>query len=203
MAALTRRRFVVALALGTPVAAWPGRVAARTERQNGLDRFVVPGVPCNDDPRATPRVEAGPEFRPGAPKRLSLVERGVAGTRLVLTGVVAGLRCGTIAGARVDFWQADPQGRLDAEGFRFRGHQLTGSDGSYRLETLVPGSVGGRAPRIGIRIEVPNRMQWSSLIFLPDHPANAADPAFKRELTMTVRSTNPVQSAIFNVTLDL
>ena len=203
MAALTRRRFV-GLALAAPALAWPFRAVAQAGGgQNGLDRFVVPGVPCNDDPRATPRVALGPEFRAGAPRRSSLVEPGVEGTRLVLSGVVAGLKCGKIAGARIDFWQADPQGRFDAQGFRFRGHQVTDQDGFYRLETLVPGSAGGRAPRIGIRVDVPGRMEWSSLVFFPDDSRNATDPAFKRELVMTMQAASPVRTALFNVTLDL
>ena len=38
----------------------------------------------------------GPDFKPGAPGRSSLIDPTVTGTKLVLTGTVSGLTCGPI-----------------------------------------------------------------------------------------------------------
>jgi protocatechuate 3,4-dioxygenase beta subunit len=52
----------------------------------------------------------GPYYNPGSPERSDLVEPGTAGEALLLTGVVMTPDCSPIAGARLDFWQADGNG---------------------------------------------------------------------------------------------
>src|SRR3712207_6926313 len=49
-------------------------------------------------------------------------------------------RCRPVAGALLDFWQADARGEYDNSGFRLRGHQFADSRGRYRLRTVVPRS---------------------------------------------------------------
>lgn len=100
----------------------------------------------------TPAQTEGPYYTPGSPERPSLVEPGVSGTPLLVTGVVMNGACQPIAGARVDFWQADGAGEYDNVGYRLRGNQLTGPDGSYRLETVIPGVYPGRTPHIHVKI---------------------------------------------------
>jgi protocatechuate 3,4-dioxygenase beta subunit len=57
--------------------------------------------------------------------------------------------CRPLAGARVDFWQADGNGVYDNDGYRLRGYQVTDGRGRYRLETVVPGRY---EPRTMIRL---------------------------------------------------
>jgi len=199
MAAWSRREFVVraGAALGI-AAAWAG-----TGRAQGLGQFQAGAPGCSPDDKATPAAPEGPDFRPRSPERSSFLESGVTGTRLVLTGYVAGLRCGRIKDAIVDFWQADGRGQYDATGFRLRGHQLTTADGSYRLETIVPGPQGGRARRLHVRIAPPGKPGLTTQVFFPGEADNAKDPAFRPELVMKVTDTRDGKTASFNFVLDL
>src|SRR6266566_2870746 len=75
--------------------------------------------------RLTPAQTEGPYFKPGSPPRTSLIESGMTGTRLLLSGRVLTLACAPVAGVRLDFWQADAGGTYDNSGYRLRGHQST------------------------------------------------------------------------------
>jgi protocatechuate 3,4-dioxygenase beta subunit len=70
--------------------------------------------------------------------------------------VVVNALCEPIAGARLDFWQADGAGEYDNAGYRLRGHQSTDVDGAYRLETVIPGIYPGRTPHIHVKIFAPD-----------------------------------------------
>src|SRR5262245_47929519 len=99
---MVTRRDVLRTSLGFAAAAIAGpRVFAQ-----GLGEFTTPSVPCGDV-KPTPAAADAATFKDGAPLKASLVEAGVTGERLVLTGTVSGVVCGAIKGARVDFWQAD------------------------------------------------------------------------------------------------
>jgi protocatechuate 3,4-dioxygenase beta subunit len=92
-------------------------------------RNSVPTPECGDDDEPTPRETAGPFYRPRSPERVSLVEKGMPGTRLELTGRVFGAGCTPLAGALLEFWHADDAGDYDLGGFRCRGHQFTDAEG--------------------------------------------------------------------------
>src|SRR5262245_48878068 len=78
----------------------------------GLERFSTPVVTCGDL-KPTPAASDEATLRTGAPGRESLIEPGVLGQQLVLTGAVAGVVCGPIKHARIDFWQPDARGTYD------------------------------------------------------------------------------------------
>src|SRR5829696_2875722 len=61
-----------------------GTTTARTEADGTL--AATPRCDDGDDP--TPEQTEGPYFLPDSPKRRSLIEPGVRGTRLVVSGVV-------------------------------------------------------------------------------------------------------------------
>src|SRR5262249_59582752 len=58
-----------------------------------------------------------------------------------------GRDCRPLAGALLDFWQADDDGSYDNQGFRLRGHQFTDAQGRYLLSTIVPAAYAGRTDR--------------------------------------------------------
>ena len=151
-------------------------------RQRGLDQFMLPAPPCKDD--LTPAVSSDAEYRSGAPVRRSLLDPGMPGVKMTLAGYVTGLTCGRIKGARVDFWQADSQGRFDPRGFRLRGAVLTDGDGRYAIETVIPGEAAGRAKRISARLQPPGKASLSTVLFFPDDPAASKDKQFKPGLVM-------------------
>ena len=55
----------------------------------------------------------------------------MSGTRVIVTGYVLTRDCKPIAGAWLDFWQADDIGAYDNTGFKLRGHQFTDAAGRY------------------------------------------------------------------------
>lgn len=171
----------------------------------GLEGFVTnAGPPCAPDEPLTPAVPADSSYKKGAPLKATLVERGMAGTPLTLSGTVAGVTCGRIKGATVDVWQADAQGAYDTAGFRLRGRQLTDAEGRFRIETIVPGNAGGRAKHIGLHVNVPGKADFWTEVFFPDDPKNATDPRFKKELAMkAVQAPKGRQAGLFDVVLKL
>jgi protocatechuate 3,4-dioxygenase beta subunit len=180
---MTRRGFLQLASTGLISAAWirPANAAL----PQGLDKFTVPGTACaNVTP--TPAVPDDQTFLKGASERSRLVESGMTGQKLVITGVVKGVVCGPIKGARIDFWQADANGTYDPLGMKLRGYQLTGDNGQYRLETIVPGSYSGRAPRINARIQASGKPALTTALYFPDNKLNPRDPAFKPELVVKV-----------------
>jgi protocatechuate 3,4-dioxygenase beta subunit len=82
----------------------------------GSAKRVAATPDCDDGDEPTPRMTEGPFFTPNSPLRTSLLEPGMAGTRIVLTGQVVTVGCSPAAGALVDFWHADDGGALRQRG---------------------------------------------------------------------------------------
>src|SRR3954452_15739795 len=68
---------------------------------------------CSSPAKTTPAETEGPYYKAGPPRRRSFVSRRTRGGRLVLTGHVLPTGCKPVAGARVDFWQANAAGSYD------------------------------------------------------------------------------------------
>src|SRR5512143_2181986 len=102
---------------------------------------AVPPPDCTQG--LTPAEIEGPYYKPGSPARVSLLEPGMAGTPITLTGLVLTRSCQPIAGAWLDFWQANAQGEYDNRGYTLRGHQVTDANGQYTLKTILPGRYPG------------------------------------------------------------
>lgn len=189
------------MAAAVPAALVAGRVAVASPRQD-LTSFMAPSVPCKPT-HPTPAAPDAATYRAGSPERTVLAAAGAPGRHLVLTGTVAGLVCGPIAGALLDFWQADAQGAYDMSGTRLRGHQQTDAKGAYRLETIVPGAYGGRAPHLNVSVQAPGKPALVTQLFFPDDPQNAHDAVFQSDLAMTVKPAGKGLSATFDFVLDL
>jgi protocatechuate 3,4-dioxygenase beta subunit len=132
----------------------------------------------------TPEQTPGPFFKPRSPERRSLREAGVQGTPIVLEGIVRSTHCQPVAGALVDFWQADASGHYDNEGYRLRGHQFTDADGKYRLETIVPGLYPGRTRHFHVRVQAPHRSLLTTQLYFPGEPENRRDGIFNPKLLL-------------------
>src|SRR5262245_957329 len=111
---------------------------------------------CSDADEVTPRQMEGPYFKPRSPERTSLLEPGMTGTNLLLTGSVLSRRCQPLARILLDFWHADDAGHYDNVGYRCRGHQFTDEAGRFRLETIVPGLYPGRTRHIHLKAQARN-----------------------------------------------
>ena len=66
---------------------------------------TLPPTPsCAEKDEATPAQMEGPYYKRNSPQRTSLLEPGITGTKIVVTGTVLALDCRPIAHALVDFW---------------------------------------------------------------------------------------------------
>ncbi|SAK73222.1 protocatechuate 3,4-dioxygenase subunit beta [Caballeronia hypogeia] len=160
---------------------------------------ATPG--CADDHEPTRRQTAGPFFLPHSPQRVSLLEPGINGTKIVLSGRVWSSRCIAVSGALLDFWHADDAGAYDVEGFRLRGHQFTDSEGRYRLETIVPGLYPGRTRHFHVTLRPPKGPVLTTQLYFPDERRNAVDSLFDRRLLMTIDDDGAQKAARFDFVL--
>lgn len=157
----------------------------------------------NMDPEPTPSVTEGPYFKPGSPERKSLLEPGVVGDRLNLTGRVLIRNGEPVAGALLDFWQADGNGRYDNIGYGLRGHQITDDQGRYWLETVVPGNYGGRTRHIHVKVQAPDGEVLTTQLFFPNEESNRIDSIFRPELLVSMNETEDGKEARFDFVLDM
>ena len=96
--------------------------------------------------------QEGPYFSPGSPERSSLIEGGMQGVPILITGKVLDQDCNPIAGAKVDLWLADVNGQYDNVGYRLRGHTYSNEAGEYAIESIETGLYTGRPPHIHVKV---------------------------------------------------
>jgi protocatechuate 3,4-dioxygenase beta subunit len=225
-APINRRRFLrLALALPAPVVlaacrvpgpgatptaglptatstAEPASAAATQSPQPAPESWPLAPTPaCGDDDAVTPAQTAGPFFSPSSPERVSLIEAGMPGTRLVLSGYVLTTGCQPVPGALLDFWQADDAGAYDNTGYRLRGHQFTDASGHYQLETIVPGLYPGRTRHIHVHVQAADQRVLTTQLYFPGEPANARDGLYRPELAVTEVPSESGRAASFDFVL--
>jgi protocatechuate 3,4-dioxygenase beta subunit len=196
MTAITRRRLIELGLVLPPAAALLGTRAA--------DAAPLQATPtCDDGDEETPELTEGPYFSPGSPSRRSLVEAGMRGTRLTLTGFVLSTGCRPVRRALLDFWQADATGVYDNDGYRLRGHQLTDAKGRYRLETIVPGLYTGRTRHIHVKAQAPGQPVLTTQLFFPGEAGNRNDPIYDPACLISWRRVGNRRVGTFDFVLDL
>jgi protocatechuate 3,4-dioxygenase beta subunit len=136
---------------------------------------------CHDDEVTLSQTE-GPYFKPSSPERIELLESGMAGQAIELAGFVLTRGCKPLAGALLDFWQADDKGRYDNSGFRLRGHQFTDAEGRYRLRSVVPGLYPGRTRHIHVKVQPRGGRVLTTQLYFPGEAKNRSDGLFRKEL---------------------
>ena len=162
-----------------------------------------PSPSCSDSAAPTARQTEGPYFKPDSPLRASLLEPGLTGTPIVVTGMVLSTTCQPVARALIDVWHADDRGAYDTTGFRLRGHQFTDDQGRYRLETIVPGIYVGRTRHFHLKVQAPNRPVLTTQLYFPGEAVNARDPIFSPELVLRVTETTTGKAGAFDFVVDL
>lgn len=192
----TRRTILAAGALATT-----GLVLTRGDAADG--QTLAPTPECRDGEAVTLRQTEGPFFKPRSPERADLVEPGMKGRLVELSGVVLTRGCQPVAGALVDLWHADDAGDYDERGFRLRGHQFADREGRYRFRTIVPALYPGRTRHYHVKVQAPNRPVLTTQLYFPDEPGNSRDRMFRRELLMRVAQAGDGLSARFDFVLDM
>jgi len=177
-----------------------GRWASAADASTSLP--LTPAC-ADDDDEPTESQTEGPYFTPDSPKRTSLIEAGITGAPLVLSGTVLTRSCRPVVGALVDFWQADAAGNYDNRGFRLRGHQFTDAKGAWRLETIVPGLYPGRTRHIHVKVQAPAQRVLTTQLYFPGESRNARDRIFDADLLLAMPEPAMGGDARFDFVLDL
>ncbi|MGH7268228.1 MAG: intradiol ring-cleavage dioxygenase [Candidatus Rokuibacteriota bacterium] len=141
-----------------------------------LPLVATPAVTARAQPACAPtRPDAeGPFYEPNAP------ERDRTGRGLVVGGIVrSAAGCGPVAGARLEWWSADPRGRYDDA---HRATHDADPQGRYRYETDFPGRYPGRPPHLHVRVTAPgHRALVTQLYPKPGQSALQQDFVLVRE----------------------
>jgi protocatechuate 3,4-dioxygenase beta subunit len=194
------RRFLLRTGLLMPAGA--AFVFLRDRLAHAQEAPLAPTPACGEG-ETTPSQTAGPFFTPNSPERTSLIEPGITGERLVIEGRVLSTRCQPVAGALVDLWQADADGRYDNTGYRLRGHQFTDREGRYRFETIVPGNYFPRTRHCHVKVQAPARPVLTTQLYFPGEGRNSLDFLFRRDLLMEIAEDSEGQRGRFDFVLDL
>lgn len=155
-----------------------------------------------------PNIE-GPFFKPGAPDRSVLAERGMAGTPLIVEGrvLLLGDDC-RLTPCAFEVWHADDAGRYDLDGFKLRGVVQSG-DGQWSLRTILPGLyLNGSAYRprhIHLKVDPrPNphlRRGLTTQLYFAGDPHIEGDPFVRPSLVMDHTMEAGVMRARFDIVL--
>ena len=143
---------------------------------------LAPTPACHDGDDATVAQTEGPYFKPSSPERTELFEEGMAGQPIELVGFVLSRACKPLAGALLDFWQADDKGRYDNTGFRLRGHQFSDAEGRYRLRSIVPGIYPGRTRHVHVKVQPQGGRMLTTQLYFPGESKNRSDGLFRKDL---------------------
>ena len=146
---------------------------------------------CAADAALTPAETEGPYFKAGSPERANLVEAGMSGTKLTVSGIVRAGGCTPVAHALIDVWQADATGAYDNVGYRLRGHVFTDAEGRYSFQTVVPGEYPGRTPHVHVKVQAPNGPVLTTQLYLPGIASNTRDGIFQPQMLLQDVQTSP------------
>jgi len=134
----------------------------------------------------TPTQIEGPYYKLGSPHRSSLIEPGITGTPLEISGRVVNERGTPIPGAVLDFWQSDDRGNYDMVGTLLRGHVFTDTSGRYTIETIVPACYEPRQARhIHVKVQAVSR-PYTTQLYFSDDAERAKDDYYLPELEVQV-----------------
>jgi protocatechuate 3,4-dioxygenase beta subunit len=150
----------------------------------------------------TPAVQEGPYYKTGSPATAKLYQKGIPGERVTLSGLVLDTQSQPLAGAWLDFWQADGDGHYDNVGFKLRGHQYTDKAGGYSITTVLPGSYPGRTPHIHVKVRAtPHSQVLTTQLFIPGLASNKTDFIYLDALQMEITEALAYKMARFDFRL--
>jgi protocatechuate 3,4-dioxygenase beta subunit len=164
---------------------------------------TAPVTACTSPAKLTPAVTEGPFFKAGSPERSALVESGMAGQKLTLTGYVLTADCQPVAHALLDFWQANSQGQYDNTGYSLRGHEYTDQNGRYQLETIVPGLYPGRTEHIHVKLQAPGGPLLTTQLFFPGVADNTSDSIYDPALLVKLQASGSPWQATYDFVISI
>lgn len=127
--------------------------------------------------KPTPHEVLGPFFRKGAPDTPNLRVAGESGFPLRISGKVLNTAGDKVAGATVELWHADQEGRYDVQGYRYRAKLAVKDAGEYGVDTFMPGHYNDRpAQHVHYLITAPGHKPLITQLYF------ATDPFFEGDL---------------------
>ena len=209
----TRRQFLGLATLGVGTLGGLA-VPVRAEDPGGL----YLGYGTEPAPGCDPTREdiEGPFYREDAPFRARLVEDGMPGRRLTVSGRVLDPACRPVPGAVVDVWQADHRGRYDnddprrppaAGSFHLRGRLRAQDDGGYEVRTIHPGRyrIGRdrwRPAHLHVKLSAEGFRPLTTQLYFDGDPENETDPWYRASRSMTVTDRGDQGAATFDFVLE-
>jgi protocatechuate 3,4-dioxygenase beta subunit len=131
----------------------------------------------------------GPFYKAGAPTRSILIEPGIKGTPLTITGRVLDTQGRPLRGALLDIWHADASGAYDNQGYHLRGRLHTDDDGRYTLRTIKPSASGSptekRPAHVHVKASFERGPILTTQLYFKGDPWNRQDPAVRPSLIMS------------------
>ena len=186
-------------ATAAPEAPTASSEAAASPEPDGTASSAAQDATCND---TLVEQTEGPYYTAGAPERTDLTDDATVGIPLTLTGRVLDASCTPVAGAPIEFWQADGAGVYDNSGYNLRGAQVTDADGAYTLETVIPGLYPRRTEHIHVKVTGPDGVVHTTQLYFPDVPQNDDDGIFSETMLVTVtEQTDGSMTASFDFVL--
>ena len=143
---------------------------------------------------ATPSQTEGPFYPVALPKDsdFDLLRNGSQnypkGQSAWVEGSVSDLAGKPVAGAQVEIWQCDHDGRYHHPGdggkadqrFQGFGRVTVGADGSYRFRTMRPVAYGGRTPHIHVKVKLGQRELLTTQLYVAGDAGNPQDFLWRR-----------------------
>ena len=144
--------------------------------------------------RATPSQSEGPFYPVVLPKDadFDLLKNGEQnypkGQSAWVEGNIIDPTGKAVAGAQIEIWQCDHDGRYHHPGdggkadqrFQGFGRVTAGSDGSYRFRTLKPAAYAGRTPHIHVKVKLGQRELLTTQLYVAGDAGNAQDFLWRR-----------------------
>ena len=158
----------------------------------GATLWSAPLLAATEGAPETESDAEGPFYKPGAPMRSVLLEPGMQGTPLALSGRVLDVRGRPLKGALLDLWHADHGGTYDNRGFRFRGRLQTDDAGRYVLRTIQPPPYGAgnvkRPAHIHVKASAGGGPVITTQLYFKGDPWLRHDPGVRPSLVLAPRS---------------
>jgi protocatechuate 3,4-dioxygenase beta subunit len=191
---VSRRKFL-ASGLAATAAASVATTARSEEPATTADYsgYLVYMKPDEQLLPATDEDIEGPFYRDGAPMRATLFEKGDKGERLTVSGIVVARNGRPLAGALLDVWQCNADGRYDNDDpehppkkdqYILRGRLKTNDKGEYSFATIkpVPYSIGAgrfRPAHIHLKASLEGYSALTTQIYFKGDKYNKTDPWYK------------------------
>jgi protocatechuate 3,4-dioxygenase beta subunit len=194
-AKLSRRGFLAGAAATVAAAGIvPTRTPAEEPAKTADYRaYLVYADPEEEVEDATGKDIEGPFYREGAPLRTTLFDKGEKGETLVVSGKVVARNGRPLAGAELDIWQCNADGKYDNDDpnnppkkdqYTLRGRLKTNDKGEYEFTTIkpVPYSIGQnqyRPAHIHLKASLAGYTPLTTQIYFHGDKYNKTDPWYK------------------------